>query len=192
MFFLYLLSRRFTILEIDSRLHLVASLVQQGGLALTLSVWQRIEDYHGLVNSFCERTSPPHRLRSFRRGSFCLSEFFCKNGSRQGGGIENSAQFDAFLGFVSSQRLGPKTTTHPDAALLSLLHTRLAKNQSVQQIYASSVLEAEAASTPSEDLATETGFSAKKRGVSSWTRSPPRSRAVSRLPPRVRCARCSR
>ena len=44
-----------------------------------------------------------------------------------GESIETAVQFDAFLGFVNSQRLGskmtayPETTAYPDLVLLSLL-----------------------------------------------------------------------
>ena len=64
--------------------------------------------------------------------------------------IETSEQFDAFMGFVNSQRLAPKTSPYPDLVLLSLLKTRLGKGPSVQQMYASSALEAEAAHPPAE------------------------------------------
>ena len=49
-----------------------------------------------------------------------------------GGCIETIVQFDAFMGFVYSQRLGSKTTAYPDPVLLSLLGTRLGNGQSVQ------------------------------------------------------------
>ena len=48
-----------------------------------------------------------------------------------GESIETAVQFDAFMGFVTSQRLGSKTTAYPDLVLLSLLKTRLGKEQSV-------------------------------------------------------------
>ena len=48
-----------------------------------------------------------------------------------GGCIETIAQSDAFLSFVKSQRLGPKTTAYPDPVLLSLVKTRLGNGQSV-------------------------------------------------------------
>ena len=46
---------------------------------------------------------------------------------------------------MNSQRLAPKTTVYPDAVLYSLLKTRSGKKQSVQQMFQSSMLEAEAA-----------------------------------------------
>ena len=101
--------------------------------------------------------------------------------------IGNTAQFDAFLGFVNSQQLEPKTTAYPDTVLLSLLRTCLVNNPGV-----SSVLEAEAANPLPADLTTETGFATKKGGLAFLDMvSSPRSDAASRLPPRVRRARCS-
>ena len=61
--------------------------------------------------------------------------------------------------------MGSKTTAYPDSVLLSLLKTRLSKSQSVQQMYASSVLEAEAANPLPTDLAPETEIAAKKRSA---------------------------
>jgi hypothetical protein len=77
--------------------------------------------------------------------------------------IETLAQFDAFQGYVSSQRLGPKTAAHPDLVLLSLLKTRLGKGQSVQQMYASSVLEAESAHPSEDEEGAGTAADEKKR-----------------------------
>ena len=68
-----------------------------------------------------------------------------------GESIETALQFDAFMGFVNSQRLGSKRTAYPDLVLLLLLKMRLGEEQSAQQICASSVLEAESA-RPLEDL----------------------------------------
>ena len=82
-----------------------------------------------------------------------------------GKSIKNSDQFDASLGFVNPQRLGSKTPAYPEIVLLSLLEMRLAKKQSVYQMYPSSVFEAEAANPLPVDLATETGFAAKRRGA---------------------------
>ena len=79
--------------------------------------------------------------------------------------IENSDQLGAFLGFVNSQWLVLKTTIHPNAVVYSLLKTRLAKKQGVQQIYRSSKLGAEAANPLPEDLATESAAGTKKRGA---------------------------
>ena len=79
--------------------------------------------------------------------------------------IEAIVQFDTFMGFVNSQRLGTKTTAYPDLVLLLLLKTRLGKEPSVQQMYASSVLEVEAADPLPEDLASKTGIIAKRRSA---------------------------
>ena len=77
-------------------------------------------------------------------------------------------QFDAFMGFATSQRLGSKTAAYPNPVLLSLLKTRLGEGQIAQQIYASSLLETESAH-PLEDWGSEStaaaAAAAKKRSA---------------------------
>ena len=187
----------------DHCLHLVASLAQQGRpRANTLSVWQRSEktliSWRKIARErvfridcgvCCLRRSISAR-RAFRRGPLCLNEFCLPEWLPPGEPIETIVQFDAFLGFVSSQRF-VKTIAHPDAALLTLLRTHLSKKPNAQQMYVSSLLEAEAANPQRRTRQTRRALRRRHAPGPPSRRFSTRPGAASRPPPRDRQARCS-
>ena len=71
----------------------------------------------------------------------------------------------------TDSQLAAKPPAYPDMVMLALLKTRLSKKQNVQHMFVSSLLEANAANPPPEDIGSETGAAQKKRAGPGGTSS---------------------